>query len=119
MRSGILSDGFIQSHNPAFFTDHTPRRKRAPPRTRIIKRAVIPCYDLYAVARETMENPFDGARELILNYRPGAPAPPRAGGAACSARRSGGERRGPRDRRGACDSNAQSRRIMALQNGAL
>lgn len=76
MRSGILSDGFIQSHNPAFFPDHTPRRKRAPPRTRIIKRAVIPYYDLYAVARETMENPFDGARELILNYRPGAPAPP-------------------------------------------
>ena len=69
MRTGILSDDFIRSTNPAFFPDRTPR-KRAP-RTRVIKRPVIPYYDLYATARLTMDNPFDGARELILNYVPG------------------------------------------------
>ena len=77
MRTGILSDDFIRSTNPAFFPDRTPR-KRAP-RTRVIKRPIIPFYDLYATARLTMDNPFDGAREMLLNYVPGVPvAPPSA-----------------------------------------
>ena len=71
MRTGVLSDEYIRSANPAFFPQPKARKGR-----RASRPFQVPFYDLYQVAQVTMQNPYDGAAELVKNYRPSEPALP-------------------------------------------
>ena len=56
MRTGILSDEYVKKKYPAFF------------RQNFRGRSIIPYYDLYALAQVTMDNPFQGASDIVERY---------------------------------------------------
>ena len=71
MRAGVLSDDFIRQQNYVFFnhsfSDHELLKPKGKFKYRV-KKPVMPFYDLYQVAERTMENPYDGIEQLIINY---------------------------------------------------
>ena len=58
MRTGILSDEYVKKKYPAFFKQNFSGK------------SILPYYDLYAIAQVTMDNPFQGASEIVENYVP-------------------------------------------------
>ena len=80
MRTGVLSDEYIRQQNYVFFnhsfSDHELLKPKGKFKYRV-KKPVSPFYDLYEIAERTMENPYDGIEQLIINYidsRPETPA---------------------------------------------
>ena len=74
MRTGFLSDEQIRLDHPAFFPQlfhvHEASKPKGRKFTRVIKKPLLPYYDLYDIAQRTMENPYEGAAEIVKNYTP-------------------------------------------------
>ena len=79
MRTGVLSDDFIKQQNYVFFnhsfSDHELLKPKSKYRYRV-KKPVSPFYDLYEIAERTMENPYEGIDQLIINYMDSRPETP-------------------------------------------
>ena len=71
MRTGILSDAYAEKHY-AIFMNKFHKGKKKPG---------VAFYDLYEQAQVTMDNPYEGASEMVENYAgatvlPEIPEPP-------------------------------------------
>lgn len=79
MRTGVLSDEYIRQQNYVFFnhsfSDHELLKPKGKFRYRV-KKPVMPFYDLYEIAERTMQNPYEGIEQLIINYTDSQPETP-------------------------------------------